>query len=125
MVELRASIVLDDCRYVLELLQKETTDVGWRVHWAGGMALIRAVGAVLYRESSSNEALEKIVKARFRDHLNDKQGHRIYWEFIKVERDQILKEYTSIVYDSDVLMLGIIQREKAYPFGSGDYHMLC
>lgn len=91
--------VLSDARLALELLQAETDPDRWRVHWAGGVALLRAVGHVLLNvDQRADATLAKIADAAHRGWRSDDPAHAVYRDFILEERNNILKEYRSKVH---------------------------
>jgi hypothetical protein len=103
----RASVVLNDCRHALERLHDEKGEVGWRVQWIGAMALIRAVGHVLDDEAKDDSLLKSVLRQKFKLQASDKAAKAIYWDFIKKERDLLLKEYRTSIYDGTGISLGI------------------
>lgn len=91
--------VLDDARLALDMLQHETDADRWRVHWAGGVALLRAVGHVLLNvDQAADNQLAQIANAAHRRWKSDDPAHAVYREFILKERNNILKEYRSKVH---------------------------
>jgi hypothetical protein len=91
--------VLSDARLALEMLQAETDPDRWRVHWAGGVALLRAVGHVLLNvDQRADAALAKVADAAHRGWRSPDPAHAVYREFILEERNNILKEYRSKVH---------------------------
>ena len=86
--------VVSDCRTAREMLQGEADPDRWRVHWAGGVALLRAVGHVLLNvDQPANAELTKIATAAHRRWRSEDPAHAVYREFILEERNNILKEY--------------------------------
>ena len=102
-----ARIVLADCVLAHKLLDEETDEKLWRVHWVGALSLIRAVGNVLEKIDGTDPIYRKISNAMFRAWLNEMNPeHQIFRDFIKHERDLMLKEYsTSVNLDSIVPLL--------------------
>lgn len=91
--------VLSDARLALEMLQVETDPDRWRVHWAGGVALLRAVGHVLLNvDQSANIELAVVADAAHRRWRSADPSHSVYRDFILEERNNILKEYRSNVH---------------------------
>lgn len=91
--------VLADCRLALQMLQEEPEPDRWRVHWAGAVALLRAVGHVLLNvDQPVDRAVAEAGKAAHRGWKSDDPAHRIYRDFIEDERNNILKEYRSKVH---------------------------
>lgn len=86
--------VLDDCRIALSLLEEEVDLQRWRVHWAGAVALTRAVGHVLDKvDGSQNPKIKKAAALAFKGWKGNDPEHAIFREFIDLERNNILKEY--------------------------------
>lgn len=91
--------VLSDAKLALEMLQIETDPDRWRVHWAGGVALLRAIGHVLLNvDQSANAELAKIADAAHRRWKGADPAHKVYRDFVLEERNNILKEYRSKVH---------------------------
>jgi hypothetical protein len=91
--------VLADVRLTLDMLQAETDADRWRVHWAGGVALLRAIGHVLLNVDQAADAeLAKVATAAHRRWKSADPAYAVYREFILEERNTILKEYSSKVH---------------------------
>lgn len=100
--------VLYDVRLALDMLQYETDADRWRVHWAGGVALLRAVGHVLLNvDQADDEKLAKIANAAHRRWKSDDPAHAVYREFILKERNNILKEYRSKVHPLETVPVSV------------------
>jgi hypothetical protein len=99
--------VLADCFLAHFLLEDETDTEILRVHWVGALSLIRAVGHVLEAVDGTDLYCRKISEEMYRswrDKLN--LEHQIFRDFIKHERDLMLKEYsTAVNLDADVRLL--------------------
>jgi hypothetical protein len=90
----KARIVLDDCRHALDLMEHETRPESFRVLWVAGIALARAVGHVLQKVDADQEAaLGRAVAVAYDSWKTDRSSNLIFWEFIELERNQILKQY--------------------------------
>ena len=86
--------VLSDATVALDRLQTETDPDRWRVCWAGGVALLRAVGHVLLNvDQRANVELGKVADAAHRRWKSADPSHIVYRDFILEERNNILKEY--------------------------------
>lgn len=85
--------VLADCEIALEMLEAEQDMARWRVHWAGALALVRAVGHVLQKVDGADPKVHRQADIAYRRWKSDKTMHAIFWEFIEDERNNILKEY--------------------------------
>ena len=91
--------VLTDVRLALDMLQAETDADRWRVHWAGGVALLRAIGHVLLNvDQATDTELTKVANAAHWRWKSADPAHAVYREFILEERNNILKEYRSKVH---------------------------
>lgn len=91
--------VLSDARLALDMLQIETDPDRWRVLWAGGVALLRAVGHILKNvDQKENVELAKIGNEAHRHWKSADPSHAVFREFIEEERNNILKEYRSKVH---------------------------
>ena len=85
--------VLADCHVALRLLEEETELGRWRVHWAGAVALTRAVGHVLDKVDGRNPRIRAAARSAYGRWRAEGGGHEIFREFIDRERNSILKEY--------------------------------
>ena len=85
--------VMADCEIALELLESEQDLGRLRVHWAGAMALVRAVGHVLDKVDGRNLTLRPLVDAAYSRWKADRSSNQIFWNFIHKERNNILKKY--------------------------------
>jgi hypothetical protein len=65
-----------------------------RVSWLLNLTLLRAVGHVLKSES---EAIGGSFEAKVQSHFRQWSGDAIFAEFIKKERDGVLKEYVHTI----------------------------
>lgn len=91
---LHARKVLDDCKKAHELLEDETDDTKFRILWVAGIALARAVGHVLDKvDSKQNETAKRVISSAYENWKKDREGNKIFWEFIDDERNRVLKEY--------------------------------
>lgn len=91
---LRARNVLNDCKKAHELLESETNEAEFRILWVAGIALARAVGHVLDKvDSQQNAGLREIITKTYENWKQDRENNMIYWEFIEDERNRVLKEY--------------------------------
>jgi hypothetical protein len=92
---LRAWIVLADCEKAADQLDRAVEPDQWRVPYVACMALLRTVGHVLKNVDARRDKNYETVIREFLDFTeSDKKRFSIFWEFIKKERDIILKEYS-------------------------------
>lgn len=85
--------VLSDCETALEMLETEKDLVRWRIHWAGAVALLRAIGHVLQKVDGADPDVRRQIDVAYRRWKSQKAENAIFWEFIETERNNILKEY--------------------------------
>jgi hypothetical protein len=87
--------VLADCETAHQLLKKEEMESAtWRVHWVGCLALLRAVGHILHHvDGEADTKYRDVITAKWDDWRADKPANAIFWDFIEVERNNLLKEY--------------------------------
>lgn len=115
----KAREVLDDCRLALTLLEDDTENGRWRVHWAAAVALVRAVGHVLKNVDATNDAaVARAATAAHKRWKSDASEHEIFREFIEKERNNLLKEYVSAVHPLSEVALAF--ELTAQPIEGGD-----
>ncbi len=112
---LEARRVLADCEAALEMLEDERDEQRWRVLWVGALALVRAVGHVLWKVDGRiiPEAREA-MKAAYGTWKSTQPEHLIFREFIEKERNNILKEYRMNVLDSSEVAVVVGDSEAGY-----------
>jgi hypothetical protein len=99
----KAEIVLDDCRAVLDWIEDARNEQEFRVRWVGLVALLRAVGHVLDKvDGTSDPRLRQAIDKKWQDWHREPDRHRIFWEFIEAERNSILKTYEMGYQQGDV-----------------------
>lgn len=94
-------MVLEDCRFALQLLEQETDLQRWRITWIAAVALIRAVGHVLHKADGRNMEIRVAASNLFTEWKNHREENEIFFEFIEKERNNILKEYEVNVHPLD------------------------
>lgn len=104
---LRARVVLMDCKIALEILEDSENVRHWRIHWAGAISLLRAVGSVLRHVDRKHPQFREAIDRRYEIWKQEENSHNVFWDFIKKERDNLLKEYGSSISDADAIPLGI------------------
>lgn len=66
----------------------------WRLYWVAGIALLRTVGHVLAKVDSQSSLKHSRAISDLWDQLRgDRGSHRIFWDFIEKERNNLLKTY--------------------------------
>jgi len=90
----KARRVLEDCKNALGDLYDEPNSMKWPVIWVGTLSLLRAVGHVLQNEDSKvSKEMKMAIKEVWESWKKDPEKNKIFFEFIKKDRDLILKEY--------------------------------
>lgn len=92
-MSLIARKTLGDCEIAHGLLKTEKVESQtWRVHWVACLALLRAVGHVLENVDGERDDRHRRAVARaWKRFKADTKS--IFWQFISVERNNVLKEY--------------------------------
>lgn len=86
--------VLRDCHIALHELEKADSDAIWRLRWITQVTLLRAAGHVLDKVDGSRSIyLRKAVDEIWGNIKSDKELNWIFFYFINIERNSILKEY--------------------------------
>ena len=101
--------VLADCEIALEMLETEQNLDRWRVHWAGAVALARAVGHVLHKVDGADVHLKQKIEIAYKRWISDDPQHAIFREFIDEERNNILKEYHFNLHPLDEVYIVTMQ----------------
>lgn len=107
-MSLSARNVLLDCKVALEILEDSKDVRHWRVHWAGAISLLRAVGHVLQKVDRRQPEFRNAIDQRFALWKQEPHKHQVFWDFIKTERDSLLKEYVSSVSNAQNVALGVV-----------------
>lgn len=95
--------VLNDCKHAYELLELEEDPRKFRLFWVSCASLLRAVGHVLDKVDAKNNSHLKIAAMEWWKNLNEnKDQNKIFFEFINLERNNILKEYEIGMFSGEV-----------------------
>ena len=98
--------VLNDCRHAHELLELEENERKFRLLWVSCSSLLRAVGHVLVKvDAESNTHLKKAIAEWWSNLNQNKDQHPIFFEFIDLERNNILKEYELGMFSGEIDVL--------------------
>jgi hypothetical protein len=107
--------VVADCEIALEMLEAQRDLARWRVHWAGALALLRAVGHVLHKVDGADPKTHRLIDIAYDRWKAQRKENAIFWEFIEQERNNILKEYRFNLHPLDhvdvAVMLTVRQSE--------------
>lgn len=91
---LNARVVLQDCRDAINELNNDIQGSVWRRKWTTAVILLRTIGHVLESVDSKISAHHKVaIEEAHKQINNSKHDNLIFFEFIKKERDLIVKEY--------------------------------
>jgi hypothetical protein len=91
---LRARQVLEDCRRATRLADDAANLQDLRICWVAAITLARAVGHVLQSvDAADNRAVADANDRLFAEWRNNRENHSVYWDFIRAERNLVLKEY--------------------------------
>jgi hypothetical protein len=88
-----ARAVLKDATLVRKRLEDEVDTVQWRLDWVLVVVLLRAVGHVLLKVDGKSEEFVKVISTELFNNWKNGEEHRIFREFIELERNSIIKEY--------------------------------
>lgn len=128
--------VLKDCRLALAMLEEETDQPRWRVHWAAAVALARAVGHVLDKVDGRDPLTKQLADAAFKRWKSAAPEHKIFREFIEHERNSILKEYRFRYHPLQEVQMAVnytlqhpitgetVQAVEVFPLGDNIYRPL-
>ena len=91
---LSAEVVLKDFESAMRLAYIEDKKDRFKLYWVAAISLARTIGHVLHKVDSeiSNEH-KKVISARYEAWKANREEHKIFWEFIENERNNLLKEY--------------------------------
>ncbi|WP_131725585.1 hypothetical protein ACTTAF_01680 [Rhodobacter capsulatus] len=72
----------------------------WKIHWVAACALLRAA-IEMFRvdQEMCVPLLAKSVKEEWNEIGRQREAHRIYWQFLRDERNNILHEYKWSAYE--------------------------
>lgn len=119
---LRARRVLADCEAALEMLDDEPDAQRWRVLWVGALALVRAVGHVLYKVDGRIPEAREAIRAAYGSWKAEPE-HLVFREFIERDRNNILKRYRMNVLDSSEVAVVVGDPEAGYTTGFLDENL--
>ena len=128
-MELTAQKVLKDCEAASYRLVIENDFQTFRLIWISAISLIRAVGHVLHKvDSKRSEELADGINELYKSWKSDRNKHKIFWEFIEAERNNVLKEY-EIGFLGEPVTIHVVDTEESYtvdwklycPLSSGEY----
>lgn len=106
--------VLGDCEAVLAMLEDERDEQRWRVLWVGALALLRAVGHVLWNVDGRIPQAREAIKAAYGSWKAEQPEHLVFREFIERQRNNILKMYRMNVLDSSEVPVVVRDSNAGY-----------
>ena len=99
--------VLRDCERLLAAIRPDMPGDLWPPRWAGLVTLLRTIGQVLDKvDGKASAEAERVIKETFDQTKRTKPKPRIFWEFIKTERDNVVKQYELGVRMNTILRPG-------------------
>jgi hypothetical protein len=101
---LAARNALSDARTARSTLQQaiaNSSAVQTRISWITCLTLLRAVGHVLAKVDGERSSwLKRASEEQFSAIRHNQFANLIFWEFIEAERNGLLKEYKSSIFES-------------------------
>lgn len=97
-----ARSVLRDVVLVRTQLEDEIDSTQWRLQWLLVIVLLRAVGHVLIKVDGKSDTRVKTIADVFFMHWKKDDEHHIFSKFIELERNSIIKEYSTQMTDGPV-----------------------
>lgn len=84
--------LLKDANIALQMLEEEEDADRWRVIWFAAITMTRSIGHVLHKvDSEKNQSLKISSRAAF-DEWQNSPKHKIFNQFIEIERNSLVKE---------------------------------
>ena len=84
--------LLKDANIALQMLEEEDNADRWRVIWFAAISMTRSIGHVLHKvDSEDNQALKIASRTAF-DEWKSLPEHKIFNQFIEIERNSLIKE---------------------------------
>ena len=90
------------------MLEAEQDMVRWRIHWAGALALVRAVGHVLHKVDGADPDVRQQVDVVYNGWKSQETKNAVFWEFIEDERNNILKDYRFNLHPLDPVDVAVM-----------------
>lgn len=115
--------VLADCEAALEMLEDERDEQRWKVLWVGALALLRAVGHVLWNVDGRSPQARAAMKAAYGRWKAELPELAVFREFIEKERNNILKTYRMNVLDSAEVAVVVGDSDAGYIINTLDEHL--
>ena len=93
-MKLKAEQVIEDCEFAIAKHNSSLQGTEFRLSWWTIVSLLRAIGHVLEKVDSRESIRHaQIISDEYEKLKKTKPKPEIYWNFIKIERDNYLKEY--------------------------------
>jgi hypothetical protein len=86
--------LFDDCKHAHQLLELENNEKTFKLLWVAGCALLRSIGHVLQKVDAKDNIKLKAIQEKWWVNIhNNRDKNLIFFEFINIERNNLLKEY--------------------------------
>jgi len=104
-----ARLVLEDCRQEILELEPTLSASEWRRHSVTLFVLLRALGHVLDKvDGESALGLRHEVNAWWKKINQNKEAHPLFWKFIELERNSVIKEYATSAHQIVAIQVGAV-----------------
>ena len=90
---LKAWRIFEDCEEAIDKLEHSPDPESRRVQFASAVVLLHAIGNVLvHTDAIDNPVLRHKLDSLSQDIESNRAFHKLYWNFIKPEHEQVLRE---------------------------------
>ena len=90
-----AQKVLEDCKKTFAEFEPNLEGIYWRKKYILIIVLLRAVGHVLKKVDANTSEVLRLSIDKWWANLTQQKEPEIFWKFIEIERNNIVKEYKS------------------------------
>jgi hypothetical protein len=111
--------VLADLVLAHSMLEDEEDQAKFRVLWAAAVGLSRTVGDVLDKvDRHTSPNLNSVVTKFYKDWKDDEASNKMFFDFIKTERDLLMHEYRRGYQNGDI-PIAILPQGAEYSLDEG------
>jgi hypothetical protein len=96
----------DDGRRAIKLLQEQVEQdclylSDWKIHWVAACTLLRTAIDLFQKDARIcvSQSLGAAMRAEWKSIKDDREAHKIYWDFLREERNNIIHEYSWAAYE--------------------------